>query len=366
MSKAYHEGQILSVSRVTEEGRHILEGTFSHDLVAVPMMSLNTGVSLHSAQLPVQFQKYSKQSLFVFLKLFFGMVKRQDYILIYFPVLILLLKNLQNGRFVPFDNLLCLLVSLFFLIVSLRAKNHVADHLSGLDRLNPDLAHEPLMVGKVKAWELNQASYVSLGLGALFALPLIWQTPLVLVFLLPAVALGVFVQYLHLSKFKSDKWGEFFLFCLFGPLYISGLDLVLAQQIQAETFLIGFYIGLCSVYLLDLRVFSNFLFMSEVHSQNSLIAMGFDKSKIYLQSLMVLIVGTFVLEQYLFGSFFQTVAAVGLGIILMLWLGAHLRSCDSPVNSKTKTIKQDLAQLVYGLHLLWIVMLMVGHFLVMP
>lgn len=358
----YRDGAILTVDRSTDLGKSILSGTFAEHVVALPLPSLNTGVSIRSSFVPVRLQTYQSMKLFSFMKMLLSMVKRQDYILIYFPVLILLLKNMPHQQVMAVDSIFLVLVSLFFLMLSLRIRNHAADHLSGVDRLNPDLMNEPLMQGKVKVFELNQASYASLGLAIVCALPLIWQMPLILLFLLPATLLGIFVQFLHLSQFKSDKWGEFFLFCLFGPLYVSGLDLVFIQQIQAETIFIGFYIGICSVYLVDLRIFSNFLFMAEVHSENTLIAMGFDRAKTYLQFLMSVIAVTFIVEQFLFGSVVFGMISMVVGCCLFIWLSRHLRSCDSPMNSRTKNIKRDLAQFVYGLHLIWILFLIVKNF----
>lgn len=353
-SAPYSEGQILSIDRGTSEGQSILTGSFSTEWVAVPVSSLNAGMSLNSNHLTLQLYRYQKLSPFSFCWTLLGMIKKQDWILIYFPVLILLMKNFRNKQVLSVDTVVLTLIGLFFLMLSLRIKNHVADHLTGIDRLNPDVQQEPLMQGKMKVTELNTAAYVTLGLGAFLSVPLIWMNPWVLVFLIPAVVLGLFVQFFNISKFKSDKLGEFFIFCLFGPLYISGLDMVLIQQVQAETIYIGFYSGLCSVFLLNLRVFSNFLFMAQVHSQNSLISMGFDRAKSYLQFLMLVILCSFLVYLYLFFTQEWVALAALLGTAGFWWLSRHLRSCDSPVSSRTKSMKEDLAQFVYGLHLIWI------------
>ncbi|MFN7904829.1 MAG: hypothetical protein ACK5P5_06550 [Pseudobdellovibrionaceae bacterium] len=347
-------GQIISVDRTNERGKKILAGSFSSDLVAVPLASLNAGIAINAKQVTLQLQAYQKLSFFSFIFTLIKMIKRQDWILIYFPMLILLLKNSQNTAKIFVEVVLLAFIGLFFLILSLRIKNQVADHLSGIDRLNPDCFGEPLMTGKVKVSELNKAAYISLGLAAVYSMPLIIHAPLVLLFLLPSIALGLFVQFFSLSKFKSDKLGEFFLFCLFGPLYISGLDMIFIQQVTGETLFIGFYLGICSIFLLNLRVFSNFFFMAEVHSNNTLIEMGFDKAKGYLQFLMIFIVATFSFYQFVFTSLEYGLGSAILGLALALWLSRHLRSCDSPLSSKTKKMKQDLSQLVYSLHLIWI------------
>ena len=357
-SAKYSEGQILSVDRTTIQGQKLLNGDFSKEYVAVPVLSLNAGLSLGSNAVTLQIQQYHELSRTSFFWALLKMTKRQDWILIYFPVLILLLKNIRDKQFVSVDSIFCLILGLLFLILSLRIKNHVADHLTGIDRLNPETQQEPLMQGKIKVTELNKAAYFTLAISALMSLPFIVQTPLILVFLLPAVVLGLFVQFFNISKFKSDKMGEFFIFCLFGPLYVSGLDMVLIQQVQAETLYIGFYIGLCSVFLLNLRVFSNYLFMAEVHSQNTLIAMGFDRAKNYLQFLMVFLVTAFAFYQFLFISHFWGAISIIVGGLGFWWLSRHLRSCDSPVSSRTRQMKDDLAQIVYGLHLVWIFILL--------
>ncbi len=358
----FTEGQILSIDRTTKDGKSILNGSFSADYVAIPVPSLNAGLSLNSTHLTLKVHRYRKLSRLAFFWSLLGMMKRQDLILIYFPVLILLLKDFNQIQGTSADVLILTLMGLFFLILSLRIKNHVADHLTGIDRLNPETQQEPLMQGQIKITELNVAAFITLGLAAIFSIPLIFITPMVLIFLIPAVALGLFVQFFNISKFKSDKLGEFFIFCLFGPLYISGLDMVFIQQVQAETIYIGFYIGLCTVFLLNLRVFSNFLFMAQVHSQNSLIAMGFDRAKSYLQFLMFAILISFVVYQFLFYRAEGALASVILGGAGFWWFRRRLISCDSPVSSRVPSMKRDLAQFVYGFHLIWLLTFLLRAF----
>ena len=357
--KALTAGQILRVSPQDEKAcRSLLRGDFSTEWCArtVPQMKMESGSRQSYVFEIIPDPGWSGPHKFlVALKT----LKRQDFILLFFPLLLVLFQNLKMDLLPKLSNLLLCFVGLISLVLSLRFRNEYVDHLRGTDRWNPEFARSPLFQGHLRAFEINRWAFVFLGLAFLSLLGLLFSNPYIALIAVPAGLLAFYTQYFHLSTFKERPYGEVLVFALFGPLFLSGLELSLFQRVQFWNFVDGFIVGLTSMFLLNLKVFSNFLYLAQVHSQNTLIRFGFDRSKEYLffsHSLILIlfcIYQFFVFRNELGGSFILFgLAAMSVILSIRFWLVYKL--CQSSAGSAVKWIQGRGTESIYFIYLTWL------------
>lgn len=352
-------GQILRVPAGEEKAlRSLLRGDFSKNLIArtVPQMKIEVGARQSYVFEIVEAPSSSGLQRFV---TGLRLLKRQDLILIFFPFLLVLLTNLRMGLVPPTSALLLCFSGLLSMTLSLRFRNEYVDHLRGTDRWNPEFSRSPLVRGDLRALEMNHWALAFLGMALLSLLGLLFLNPMLALVAAPAAILALYSQYFHLSAFKEKPYGEVLIFVLFGPLFLSGIELALFQRVQAWTLAYGFLVGLSSMFLLNLKVFANFLFLSQMESQNTLIRYGFDRSKNYLLFLEVLIFVTFFAYQsWLLKS--TSLSWLGLIVLGLLLSGVFLRSllahrkCQSSAGSTSGLLRDRGTESIYVIYLLWL------------
>ncbi len=353
-TRTFLPGQILLVNPREEKFlESLLSGRFSEKFIAKTLPQIKSGFD---SEQPYLFEIGEGTRTNTFSALWVGLktLKRQDFILIFFPLFLILTKNMSQGLLPQILPFFLILPGLIALVFSLRFRNQYVDHLRGMDRWNPESAQSPLMLGKLRAYELNRWSLIFLILATICLLPLLWLQPELLMLALPGVVLAVYTQYFRISAFKEKTYGEVLVFILFGPLFLSGLELAMFRRVQLSTLFDGFLIGLSSMFLLNLKVFSNFLFLSQLKSQNTLVKFGFDRARRYLIALGLLILFTFAIgEAYFHQGLLRWVPLV-LAILLPFVYGNFFLRCESPAGSEVQQLRVKGTEAVYWMYLCWI------------
>lgn len=330
--------ELITLSKNDPRFRAYIEGTFSRDLRALPIQSLNVNTDLEQ----VTFRIFPTETMAPpFLGLhWLQVLKVRNFLLVAFPIFLVFVKDQLEG-FLP-DPLTAVLSSLgvLCLMAAANLRNDYQDHLSGLDRLHPHSESHAIQKGWVTAAQVHRWSFVYLIAGVCFGLPSFFLYPKVLVLVGAFALLGVLGMTSYQMGLKYRRWSEWTVFFLLGPLLTLGIHFSLGKNFDYQTVWIGILTGWMAVFYLHLKNFDQLMINDQAQFQNTMTWLGFEKGKKYLLFWWLLYVLLFQIYHFEFSSlYWQAVYLAGhLMVSLVFW--KVIRSLKSPLGSKMKALSQ--------------------------
>lgn len=328
--------ELITLSKDSPQFESYLLGTFSKDLRAIPVQTLN----VNSASETVTFRIVPVASLHrpSVLAVFLQTFKVKSFLLILMPLFLVLTKNIVDKD--TLDPMLTLLGTLgallAFLAVNLR--NDYMDHMKGVDRVLETSGSRAIQNGWVTAAQVKKYSSVILSLALLCALPIVWAVPFVLIVLLPGLAVGLWAQFKKQNSFKYRIGGELALFLMLGPLLTVGYQLSMGMPWDVETFWLGGLWGWLVLFVVHLKNFTHILPGAQAGFTNTINWLGFDKARRLLAFWWLGFIGfNFLFHMIYAGSYWGFYISIVLLFASVRFIH-RLKNISSPAGSDMRAV----------------------------
>ena len=292
-------------------------GTFSKTHRALPISTLNANSARETVTFEIKsISDITRPSLF---KLAMYLLKVRAFILVLFPLFLLLVKNSVDKTIK--DPLVVLISTLGILsaYIAVNLRNEFTDHMKGLDRVNPQAGSRVIQNGWMTAAEVRRWAHFFVLMATLFSAMVIFAFPQVLGVVLLTFITSVWAQFLKKGSFKYHKGGEIFVFLLLGPLLSTGYQISVSGFWDIESLYLGFIWGWLVVFLQHIKNFEYILINAQAGFHNTVTWLGFDRSKTFLKIWWALFVIQFLAYHYHYAGIFWT-----------WFLGAVLVFCTMP------------------------------------
>lgn len=345
-------GELKTIAKSDPAFSSYLLGTFSKDDRAISVKSLNVATAAETVTFEIIPLAEIKAPFF--LRKWALTLKIKNYFLLYFPMFLIISKNLMDN--VPFDPRLALwsLLAATFLFAAMNLRNDFRDHLSGLDRIHPDSGSRAIQKGWITAHQAKNLSTAFAVLGIACALPAVIGLPELLLVIGVIALLAIFGLSVYPHGLKYRLWTEGFAFLLLGPLLTVGFQMAIGAPFDLESVFLGIITGWLAVYIVHLKNFEAIMVNNQAGFTNSVGIMGFEKGKrlmaVWWISLLVLI----DVYHWIYNSLFWTVSFIVISLALSWALLKYLRTLTSPVASTFKIALDRCRQLGIFMIYLWI------------
>jgi len=341
--------QFVTISnKEAEKISSYLSGTFSDDYIALPIQ--RTNLSFEPEQVTFQLIKKSELKKPNFFALFALTLKFKNWLYTLFPlscVLVLFFKkhslDLQIKDIVQ---IVLSILGIFLLHSCVSLYNDFKDHMSLSDVYLYRKGSRAIQNGWFSAHQIKKISQIFFVSAMFVLLPIaifywkaLWPSGVLLFSILAA-------QY-YLKSYRFYRWvSEISVFFLVGPILTVGFAKLLHEVFNLNLFEtihltkivgLGFFSGIIAFLSHQIKDFENIFTSSQLGLKNIVTELGFDRSKLYLIMLTVLLL---VFLQYLLLQIFdfKIVFFVSLAMFFkFLWT---LTSVKSPVGS-------DMLSLIY-------------------
>lgn len=345
--------ELITLSKKDPRFRSYIEGTFSDDLRALPIQSLN--VNTESEQ--VTFRVFPRQEITPPLwgLHWLQVLKVRNFLLVAFPIFLIFMKNLMDGTLLdPVTGLLSSLGALS-LMAAVNLRNDYLDHLSGLDRLHPQSGSHAIQKGWVTAAQVRRWSFVYLATGILFGLRSLFLYPQIILLVGGFALLGILGMTSYKMGLKYRRWSEWAVFLLLGPMLTAGIQFSLGSPYDLEVLALGVLTGWLAVFYLHLKNFEQLMVNNQAQFENTMTWLGFEKGKAWLSLWWTAFVVLLLVYQALYQSVFWW-GVMGLATIFVsLPLWRSLKSLKSPLGSQMKTLVALGNRLILFIIGLWMI-----------
>ena len=344
--------ELITLSKKDSRFRSYIEGTFSKELRALPIQSLNVNTDAEQVTFRIFPVHEVKQPLWGFHWL--QILKVRNFLLVAFPIFLVFIKNSLEGNLQdPLTGCLSA-VGALCLMTAVNLRNDYLDHLSGLDRLHPQSGSHAIQKGWVTAAQVQKWSFVYLLAGIIFGLPSLWLYPKIILLVGIFALLGIFGMTSYQMGLKYRRWSEWTVFLLLGPLLTSGMQYSLGSQLDLQILWMGLLTGWLSVFYMHLKNFDQLMVNNQAQFQNTMTWLGFEKGKKWLFSWWLLFALIFQAYQFHFSSLFWQVIFLSGLILVTLPFWKAMRSLKSPLGSQMKTMNQIGQMAILFVMGLWI------------
>lgn len=344
--------ELITLSKKDPRFRSYIEGTFSKDLRALPIQSLN--VNTDSEQ--VTFRVFPRGEIAPpFLGLhWLQVLKVRNFLLVAFPIFLIFIKGwLDHSVNDAITGALSTLGALS-LMAAVNLRNDYLDHLSGLDRLHPSSESHAIQKGWVTAAQVRRWSFVYLILGIVLGLPSLWLYPKIIFLVGVFALLGILGMTSYKMGLKYRRWSEWAVFLLLGPLLTTGIQFSIGASFDWEVFFIGCLTGWIAVFYLHLKNFEQLMVNNQAQFQNTMTWLGFENGKRWLFTWWLGFEALLLFYQRQYHSSFWLTVFILSCVLVTLPLWKTLRSLKSPLGSKMKTLMKIGNQAILFMMGLWI------------
>lgn len=345
--------ELITLSKKDPRFRAYIEGTFSDEMRALPIQSLNVNTDAEQ----VTFRLFPREAL---TPSFWGLhwlqvLKVRNFLLVAFPIFLVFIKNgMQQTLKDPVTGLLSALGALS-LMAAANLRNDYRDHLSGLDRLHPSSGSKAIQKGWVTAAQVRRWSVVYLVLGVLLGLRSVWLYPAIVFWVGVSALLGI----LGLTSFemglKYRRWSEWTVFLLLGPMLTTGIQFSMGHGFDWESLALGVLTGWIFVFYLHLKNFEQLMVNNQAQFENTMTWLGFEKGKRWLLFWWLLFVILFLSYQFFYHPPFWWGIFLAACLLVSLPLVKILKRLKSPLGSSMKTLMVIGQQALLFLMGLWMV-----------
>jgi 1,4-dihydroxy-2-naphthoate octaprenyltransferase len=327
--------ELITVSKKDPSFISYIEGTFSKELRALPIQSLNVNTEAEQ----VTFRIFPVREVIPpFLGLHWLQILKVRYLLLVaFPIFLIFVKNWVAGTLNdPITGGLSTLGALC-MMTAVNLRNDYLDHLSGLDRLHPQSGSHAIQKGWVTAAQVRTWSYVYLGLGILFGLPSVFLYPKIILLVVVFSLLGILGMSSYQAGLKYRLWSEWAVFLLLGPLLALGIQFSIGQDFDWQTIWIGCLTGFISVFYLHLKNFQQLMVNEQAEFQNTMTWLGFERGKLWLMgSLLLFLCGFLIYQSQVTDSvIWISLYSVACLAVLVIFFRS-VQSLKSPLGSQMK------------------------------
>jgi 1,4-dihydroxy-2-naphthoate octaprenyltransferase len=273
--------EVITLSKSSPQFEAYLLGTFSKDKRALPIRTLNANSLQETVTFEIKSLSEIKKPSLPILLLY--LLKVRAFILVLFPMYLVLVKNTADGAIR--DPLVVLFSTLGILsaYIAVNLRNDYTDHMKGLDRINPQAGSRVIQKGWMTASQVKSWASFFVVLALMFAAAVIFAFPAVVGVVILTFLVGVWAQFLKKGSFKYQKGGEFFVFLLLGPLLTTGYHISIAGAWDLESLFLGVIWGWLVVFLQHIKNFEFIMINSQARFHNTVTWLGFDKSKTLLK-----------------------------------------------------------------------------------
>ena len=344
--------ELITLSKKDSRFSSYIDGTFSKIQRALPLESLNVSTDSEQVTFRVIAVKDIAKSFWGFRWL--QILKIRNFVLIGFPVVLILLKNAVNHEIR--DPLTAVLSTLgaFFLMTALNLRNDYIDHISGLDRVHPQSGSRAIQNGWVTARAVLNWSWVYLALGFVFGLRALILYKEVLILLAVFAGLGILGITSYKMGFKYRRWSEWTVFWLLGPFLTLGIQLSTGAGHSLESLLLGFITGWIAVFYIHLKNFEQLLVNDQAKFQNTMTWLKFEKGKWFLAAWWLLFFAIQTgFHHFYSGLGWRLIFAVATALMTIPFI-FRLQVLKSPVGSGSRELYDQGRKMIYAVMGLWL------------
>jgi 1,4-dihydroxy-2-naphthoate octaprenyltransferase len=309
--------EVKTLSKGSSEFESYLLGTFSRTHRALPIRTLNAN-SLNET-VTFEIKPLSEIKTPVFALVLLQLLKARTFILVLFPVYLLLVKNNADKTI---KDPIVVMISTFGILaafIAVNLRNDYTDHMKGLDRINPRAGSRVIQKGWMTAAQVRHWAHFFVVLALVLSSLVIFAFPMVIGVVMLTILVGIWAQFLKKGSFKYQKGGEFFVFLLLGPLLTTGYQISISGFWDLESLYLGLIWGWVVVFLQHIKNFEFIMINAQAGFHNTVTWLGFDKTKILLKTWWLLFLAMFL------GFHFRYA-----GAFWMWFLGAVLVFCSAP------------------------------------
>ena len=266
---------LVTVSKTDQDFGPLLDGSFSRTHYAQPIKNLY--VSSSDETVTFKIIEKAKPTLWQALCQWYSLARN---IYLVFPILGgVSLLTYQYG-IASWGIILFSVASLQMFLMSLTLYNDYVDYIRGLDRLNENNRHKPIIQGLIRPYQARQLSFVFLIISLVFAVACFVYRPGTLMFAGMAFLLGglllspvIHKQYKGISIFA--------IFILAGPLLVLGYEYLLFGRLSWNSVILGFIFGGHAVKYDFCKQIRDIYYNSKANVVTAPTLLGFEKSKFF-------------------------------------------------------------------------------------
>lgn len=266
-----------TISRLDPEFVTYLDGSFSADLRAIPMRSLNVDSLSEEVTFEIKsFEDIARPSSW---RVAWHATRPASLVLSIGPMLATLFYSMAHGHSLAWPVAFSSFLGVLLLHIALNLFNDYSDHMKGQDRLRPKGGSRVIQKGWARAMSVKRAAWTLMGLAVLLGLPavVLHFAPFLIVGILALLfALEFAFQKLRL---KYRGWAEIVGFALTGPLLTTGFAWSITGSFSFSEVVLGCIFGSISLMYFHSANFENIMSDSQAGARTWATRAGFDASK---------------------------------------------------------------------------------------
>ncbi len=304
---------------------------------AIPVKSLN--INLLSEE--VTFQIFMEKDLpqFSFFKKVEALFSLRYWIFILLPLLTVLGYRTIDGHAWDSQKAFILLIGAVLGFSSFKLVSDLIDFYSGWDRVERfkflnNSHHHSLTEGLLTVTQVGWALAVQM-IFSFLCLSLIWidQKNNSLLFLFLAALVLSFIWIKAKPPWKYRVGGEWLSFILLGPFLVFGYVLGIGSEISNEDIWLGLIFGLSTLLLTQTSQIKNLMSFYKAGFRTTLVTLGFEKAKKWLQFLYFLYFVGLVAYQWIYHGYDWGLVFLIVSVFALLSLFKVSRMLQSPLGT---------------------------------
>ena len=319
--------EFITIGRAEKDFNAYLNGTFSKDFRAIPRTSLNVDQDNEVVTFELIPVQQIKKTWYAWLQ-----ALRLHYVIVVLWPIVLVALSRKSVHWLVFATVF---FTLSALQISINLMNDYFDYVKGFDRLFPNSGSQVIQSGLFAAYDLRNlglliALFAAIGGGILcVSVPKLWILVLVLVLLLG------WEFWAEKLSFRVLGLSEAIVFVFAGPLLTTASAWTFFQSIQQQDILLGFSVGLFTLWPLHTKNFCNIMSSSQKGARNWVTLFGFDRSKKFLKYWYLVSLAMVTVYQLFDGLYGSALVC----IVVFLTIG---RDCLRRIESVQSCLGSDL------------------------
>ncbi len=254
-----------------------LRGTFSNDLMAIPVRTLN----VRSLKEEVTFEVVSKKDidrpsiLIVLLKL----LRPQTLTLSVGTMIVSFVAALRLKLPLDFNISVLTILAVLFFHAAINLLNDFYDHMKGHDRVNPQGGSRAIQRAWISAHIVQKLGFGFLILSLLLGIPVLTLHSGVVIALALVSALAGLEFSTHRLGLKNLGLGEYLVFFLTGPFLTCGFVWATSGLFIPQMVLLGFVFGFTTLFFYHVSNIENILVDALAGRRTWAVFIGIDRAK---------------------------------------------------------------------------------------
>jgi len=320
-----------TVSRQDPEFPSYLDGSFSRELRALPVRSLNVGLSSERVTFEiVPLKEIARPRL---ARVACLLIRPRTLVLSLGPMAATVAECLVRGSKINIGVALSSFLGVMCFHIAANLFNDYGDHIRGRDRLRPTGGTRVLQNGWVSAAAVNRAAWVLMLAAAVCGGPAIYLhlAPVAIMAGLAGLA-GLEFAFQRL-RLKARGWSEVMAFALTGPLLTGAFAWATTGAASLADFVLGGVFGALSLMYFHSANFENIMTDSQAGIRTWATRTGFDASKRFFNFTAILLLAFAAVAGIFFSVMPSMPVIVGVLAVQMFLLCRRVAALASPLAS---------------------------------